>query len=114
MHKWNGSPIDTGHGQTPRVGDIMVPKDLWDIARDLFCCRILSEDPYAVHVGELSKESYKEAHKILSTAIKEFEVPKAPINTASIHMFQAQLSSTENEASGWQISCLRALRQTGL
>jgi len=114
MHKWNRSSIDTGRRQTSRVGDIMVPKDWRDIARDLFCCRILSEDPYAVDVGKLSKESYKEAHKILSTAIKEFEVPKAPINTASIHMFEALLSSTDNQAGGSQISCPTALRRTGL
>ena len=53
-----------------------MPKDWWDIARDLFFCRILSEDPYPVDVDKLSEESYKEAHEILSTAIKEFDVSK--------------------------------------
>jgi hypothetical protein len=84
MQKWNTSPIDTGRRQKRKVGDIGVPKDWLDIARDLFFCRILSEDPYPVDVDKLSEESYKEAHEILSAAIKEFDVSKAAIHTVSI------------------------------
>jgi len=70
-----------------KVGDVVVPNDWWDMARDLFFYRILSEDPYPVDVDKLSEESYKEAHKILSTAIKEFDLSKAAIHTVSIRMF---------------------------
>jgi hypothetical protein len=113
MQKQNRSPIDTGRQQQRKVGDIGVPKDWWDIARDLFLCRILSEDPYPVDVDKLSEESYKEAHEILSTAIKEFDVSKAAIHTVSIRMFQALFSSTDNQAWGSRISCPSALRRTG-
>jgi len=74
MQKWNMSPINTGRQQKRKVADIGVPEDWWDIARDLFFCRIFSEDPYPVDVDKLSEESYKEAHEILSVAIKEFDV----------------------------------------
>jgi hypothetical protein len=113
MQKRNRSPIDTRRRQKRKVGDIGVPKDWWDIARDLFFCRILSEDPYPVDVDKLSEESYKEAHEILSTAIKEFDVSKAAIHTVSIRMFQALFSSTDNQARGSPISCPSALRRTG-
>jgi hypothetical protein len=113
MQKQNRSPIDTGRWQKRKVGDIGVPKGWWDIARDLFFCRILSEDPYPVDVNKLSGESYKEAHEILSTAIKEFDVSKAAIHIVSIRMFQALFSSTDNQARGSPISCPRALRRTG-
>jgi hypothetical protein len=92
------------------VGDIGVPNDSWDIAQDVFFCRILSEDPYPVDVDKLSEESYKEAHEILSAAIKEFDVSKAAIHTVSIRMFQALLSSTDNQARGSPISCPSTLR----
>jgi len=74
MHKWIMSPIDTGHQQKRKVADIGVPEDWLDIARDLFFCRILSEDPYPVDVDKLSEESSKEAHEILSAAIMQFDV----------------------------------------
>jgi len=74
MQKWNRSPIDTGRRQKHEVGDIGVLTDLCDSAQDLFFCTILSEDPYPVDVDKLSKEFYKEAYEILSTAIKEFDV----------------------------------------
>jgi hypothetical protein len=109
MQERNRSPIDTGRRQKRKVGDIGVPKDWWDIPRDLFFCRILSEDPYPVDVDKLSEESYKEAHEILSTAIKEFDVSKAAIQTVSIRMFQALFSSTDNQAGGSPISCPSAL-----
>jgi hypothetical protein len=112
MQKRNTSPIDTGRRQKRKVGDIGVPKDWWDIARDLFFCRILSEDPYPVDVDKLSEESYKEAHEILSTAIQEFDVSKAAIHTVSIRIFQALFSSTDNQARGSPISCPSALRRT--
>jgi len=76
MQKRNRSPIDTGHRQKRKVGDIVVPKGWWDIARHLFFCRILCEDPYPVHVDKLSGDSNKEAHEILSTAIKVFDISK--------------------------------------
>jgi hypothetical protein len=113
MQKWNKSPIDTGHRQKREVGDIAVAEDWWDIARDLFFCRIFSEDPYPVDVDKLSEESYKEVHKIPSTAIKEFDVSNVAIHTLSICMFQALFSSTDNQACGSPISCPSALRQTG-
>jgi hypothetical protein len=109
MQKRNMSPIDTGHWQKRKVGDIGVPKDWWDIARDLFFCRILSEDSYPVDVDKLSEESYKEAHEIQSAAIKEFDVSKAAIHTVSIRMFQALLSSTDNQARGSPIGSRSAL-----
>jgi len=56
MQKQNRSPIDMGHRENCKVGDIGVPQDWWDIARDLFFCRILSEDPYPVNVDTLSKD----------------------------------------------------------
>jgi hypothetical protein len=96
MQKRNRSPIDTGHRQKRKVGDIGVSKDWWDIAREMFFCRILSEDPYPVDVDKLSEESYKEAQEILSMAIKGFDVSKAAIHTVSIRMFQALFSSTDN------------------
>jgi hypothetical protein len=96
-----------------KVGYIGVAKDWWDIARDLFFCRILSGDLYPVDVDKLSEESYKEAHGILSTAIKEFDVSKAAIHTVSIRMFQAVFSSTDNQARGSPISCTSALHRTG-
>jgi hypothetical protein len=98
MEKQNTSPIDTGRRQKRMVGDVGVPKDWWDIARDLFFCRILREVPYPVDVDKLSEESYKEAHDILSTAIKEFDPSKAAIHTVNIRMFQALFSSTDNQA----------------
>jgi hypothetical protein len=110
MQKRNMSPIDTCRRQMRKVGDIGVPKDWWDIARDLFVCRILTKDPYAVDVDTLSQESYKEAHDILSAAIKEFDVSKAAIHTVSICMFQALLRSTDNKARRSPISCPSALR----
>jgi hypothetical protein len=113
MEKQNTSPIDTGRQQQRKVGDIRVPKDWWDIARDLFFCRILSEVPYPVDVDKLSEESYKEAHEILSMAIKEFDVSKAAIHTVSIRLLLALFSSNDNQARGSPISCPSALRQTG-
>jgi hypothetical protein len=98
-------PIDTGHKQKPTVGEIEVAKDWWDIVRDQFFCRILTEEPYPVDVDKLSEESYKEAHEILSAAITEFDVSKAAIHTVSMRMVQALLSSTDNEARGSPISC---------
>jgi len=95
------------------LGDIGVPKDWWDIAQDLFFCRIFSKDPYPVDVDKLSEESYKEAHEILSMAIKEFDVSNAAIHTVSIRMFQALFSSTDNQARGSPISSPSALRRTG-
>jgi hypothetical protein len=91
-----------------------VPKDCSDIASDLFICTILSEDPYPLNIDKLSKESYKEAHELLSTAIKEFDVSKAAIHTVSIRMFQALFSSTDNQARRLPLSCLSALCQTAL
>jgi hypothetical protein len=95
------------------VGDIWVPKEWLDIALDRLFCRILSEDPYPVNVDKLSEESYKEAHEILITAIKEFDVSKAAIHTVSIDMFHALFSSTNNQARGLPISSPSALRRTG-
>jgi len=112
MQKRNWSLIDTGRRQKCMVGDIGVPKDVWDIAWDLVFCRILSKDPYTVDVDTLSEESYKEAHEILSTEIKEFDVSKAAIHTVSICLFQALLSNTDNQASGSPISCPSTLRGT--
>jgi hypothetical protein len=113
MQKRNTCPIDTGRRQKRMVGDIGVPKDWWDIARDLCFCTIVSEDPFPVEGDTLSEESYKEAQQILSAAIKVFDVSKAAIHTVSIRMFQALLSSTDNDARGSPISCLSALHQTG-
>jgi hypothetical protein len=113
MQKWNRSPIDTGRWQKRKVSAIWVQKDWWDIVQDLFFSRTLSEDHYPVDVDKLSEESYKEAHEILSTAIKEFDVSKAAIYTVSIPMFQALFSSTDNQARGSPISCPSALRRTG-
>jgi len=113
MQKRNRSPIDTGHWQKHKVADIRVPKDWWDITRDLILCRILSEDPYPVDVNKLSEENYKDAHEILSTAFKEFDVSKAAIHTVSIRMFQALFSSTDNRPRGSPISCRSALCRTG-
>jgi len=96
MQMQNRSPIDTGRRQKHKVGDIGVPKDWWDIAQDLFFCGILREDPYPVDVDKLSEKRYKEAHEILSTAFKEFDISKAAIHTESIRMFQALFSSTDN------------------
>jgi len=112
MQKRNRSPSNTDRRQKRKVGDIVVPKDWWDIAQDLFFGRILSEDPYPVDVDKLSEESYKEAQHILSMAIKEFDVSKVAIHTVSIHMFQALFNSTDNQARGSQISYPSALRQT--
>jgi hypothetical protein len=113
MQKQNRSPIDAGRRQKRQVGDIGVPKDWWDTARDLFFGRILSEDSYPVYVNKLSEESYLEAHEILSMAIKEFDNSKAAIHTVSIRMFQALFSSTDNQARGSPSSCRSALRRTG-
>jgi hypothetical protein len=110
MQKRNRSPLDTGHRQKRMVGDIGVSKDWWDIARELFFCTILSEDPYPVDVDKLSEESYKEADEILSTAIKKFDVSKAAIHTVSIRMFQALFSSTANQPCGSRITRPSALR----
>jgi hypothetical protein len=107
------SPIGTGRQQKRKVGDIEVRNDWWDIAQDQFCCRILSKDPYPVDVDKLSEESYKEAHDILSVAIKEFDVSNAAIHMVSIRMFEALLSGTDNQARASPISCPSALHQTG-
>ena len=114
MQKRNRSPINSGRWQKRKVGDIGVPKDWWDIAQDLFFCRILSEDPYPVDVDKLSEESYKEVHEILSAAIKEFDVSKVAIHTVRIRMFQAPFSSTDNQARKLLNSCPSALLRTGL
>jgi len=103
MQKWYMSPIDTGRWQKCKVGDIWVPKDWWNIAQDLLVCRILSNDPYAVDVYELSTESYKEADELLSVAIKEFDVSKPATHRGSFGMFQAVLGSTVNQAEGLTI-----------
>jgi hypothetical protein len=87
MQKRHRFPIDTGRRQKGKLGDIGVPIDWWDIAGDLFFCRILREDPYPVNVDKLSEKSNKEAHEILRMGIKEFDVSKAAIHTVSIHMF---------------------------
>jgi len=113
MQKQNRSPINTGHRQKRKVGDIGVPKAWWDIAQELFFCRILAEDPYPVDVDKLSEESFKEVHEILSTAINEFEVSKPAIHTVSIRMCQALFSSTDNQACRSPISCPSALYRTG-
>jgi len=110
MQKRNKSPIDTGRRQKRKVGGIGVPNNWWDITRDLFFCRILSQDPYPVDVDKLSEESYKEVHEILSMAIKEFDVSKAAIHTISICMFQALFSSTDNQACRSPIRCPSTLR----
>jgi len=62
MQKRNRSPIDAGHQQKHKVGDIAVPKDWWDFAWDVLICRIVNEDPDPVDVDKLSDESYKETH----------------------------------------------------
>jgi hypothetical protein len=95
------------------VGDIGEPKDWCDITQDLFFSRIRSEDPYQVDINTLAKESCKEAHEILSMAIKEFEISKAAIHAVSIHMFQALFSNTDNQAHRLPISCPSTLGQTG-
>jgi len=112
MQKQNRSPIDTGPQQKHKVADIGMPQDWWDIAPDQFFCRIPSEDPYWVNVDKMSEESYKEAHKIPSTAIKEFDISKAADHTASIRMFRALFSITGNQAHRSAISCQSTLRQT--
>jgi len=113
MQKWNLSPIDTGRQQKHMVGDIGVPTGWEDIAQDLFFCTIQSEDPYPDDVDKLSEESYEEVHDILSLVIKEFDISNAAIHMVSIRMFQALLSSTDNQARGSPIGCLSALRRTG-
>jgi hypothetical protein len=109
MQKRKRSPIDNGRRQMRTVGDVGVPKDWWDIARDLLFCRIDSKDPYPVDVDKLYEESFKTAHDILSTAIKEFDVSKAAIHTVSIYMFQALFSSTDNQARRSPNSCPSAI-----
>jgi len=113
MENQNRTPIVTGRWQKRKVGGIEIQNDWWDIARDLSFCIILGEDPYPVEVDKLSEESYKEAHEILSMAIKEFDVSKAAIHTVRIHMLQALFSRTDNYARTSPISCLSALCQTG-
>jgi hypothetical protein len=114
MQKRNRSPIDTCHRQKRKVGNIGVSKDWWEIARDLFFCRILSDEPYPVNVDKLSEETYKEAHEIQSTAIKVFDVSKAAIHTVSIRIVQALFSSTDNQAHVSPISYPSAVHRTGL
>ena len=111
MHKRNRSLIDTGRWHKRKVGDGGVPKDSWDIAQDLFLCRIPPKDPYPVVVDKPSKDGYKEAREILSTAVKEFHISQGAIHTVRIRMFQAQFSSTEDQARGLPISCPSALRR---
>jgi len=113
MQKWNMSPIGNGHQQKRQVVDIGVPNDWWDIARDLFFCRILYNDPYPVGVNKLSKESINKAHEIRSAAIKMIDFSKSAIDMQSIHMFQALLSSTDNQASRLPISCPGTRCKTG-
>jgi hypothetical protein len=98
MQKWNRSPIDTGLWQKCKMGDIRVPKDWWDISRDLLCCTILNEGPDTVYVDKLSEESSKKVYNILSTAIKKFDISTAAIHTVSIRIFQALFSTTDNRA----------------
>jgi hypothetical protein len=105
MQKQNWSHIETGRGQKRKAGYIGVPKDRWDIAQDLFICSILSKDPNPVDIDKLSEESYKDVHKILSMAIKEFDVSTAAIHTVCIHRFQGLFSSTDNHARKSPISC---------
>jgi hypothetical protein len=107
--KWNRYSIDTGRRQKRKVVDIRVRNDWWDIAQDVFFCRILKEDPYPVDVDKVSEDSYKEAYEILSMAVWESDVSKASMHTVSNRMFQALFSSTDNQACRWPISCLRAL-----
>ena len=113
MQKRNMSPFDTRRRQKRKVGDIGVSKDWWDITWDLFFGRSLSKAPCPVDVDNLSKESYKEAHEILSAAIKEFDISNAAIHMVSIRMIQALLSSTDSQTRGSPISCLSAVRCTG-
>jgi len=95
-----------------RVGEIGVQKNWWDIALDVFYCRIYGEDSYPVDVDRLSEERYKEVNEIVSMAIKKFDVSKAVIYTLSISMFQALFSSTDNQACELPISWPRGLRWT--
>jgi hypothetical protein len=113
MQKQNRSPIDTGCRQHRKVGDIGVPKDWCDIAQDQFFCRILSEGPNPVNADKLSEESYKEAHDILSMAIKQFDISKVAIHRVCILMFQALFGSTHNQSRGALVSCPSTLQQTG-
>ena len=112
MQTRNMSPINTGLRQMHKVGDIRVPNVWWDIAQDRFFCSMPREDPYPVDVDKLSKDSYKQGHQILSTAVKEFDISKAAIHMVSIRMFQGLLSSTDTQPPGSPISCLSILHRT--
>jgi len=84
-------------GKKRKVGHIGVAKDWWDTFRNVFLGEILDEDPKPVNVNKRSEENYKEVHQILSTAIYQFDILKAAIQTVSIRMFQALFSSTYNQ-----------------
>jgi len=112
MQMWDRSPIDSRRWQKCKVGHIGARNDLWDIAWDLFCLRILSKDLNPVDDDKLSKDRYIEAYHILRTVIKEFDFSKAAIHTVSIRMIQALFSSTDNEARELPMSSPSSIRQT--
>ena len=57
MEKRNRSPLEIGLLAKHRVGDIGVPTDWWDIARDPFFGSTVSDDLYSVDVDKQIEET---------------------------------------------------------
>jgi len=57
MEKRNRSPLEIGLLAKHRVGDIGVPTDWWDIARDPFFGSTVSDDLYSVDVDKQFEET---------------------------------------------------------
>ncbi|KAF8537188.1 hypothetical protein BDD12DRAFT_807159 [Trichophaea hybrida] len=84
LQKCDQSPVDIGRRLKRKVGDIGVSKVWWDVAHDIFLCRILSEDPYPTDVDKLSAESFKRECSYLNEALQ------GDISTAAIHTSAAR------------------------
>ncbi|KAF8541876.1 hypothetical protein BDD12DRAFT_803348 [Trichophaea hybrida] len=84
LPKLDRSPVDIGCRLKRKIGDIGVSKVWWDVACDIFFCRILTKDPYPTDVDNLSAESFERACSYLKEALY------GDMSTVAIHTSAAQ------------------------
>jgi len=97
-----------------QIGYIWVRNNLFQIACDLYIRQILWQDPYAVDVDTLCEEYYNIVYNNLSTAIKGFDISKAAFPRVSVYLFEALLSSTDNQARESPNSCQCVLHRSAM
>ncbi|KAF8535101.1 hypothetical protein BDD12DRAFT_808838 [Trichophaea hybrida] len=79
LQKQVWSPVDIGRRLKCEVGNIGVLQVRWDVARDIFFCRILTEDPYPTNMDKLSAERFERVCSYLKEALQ------SDIFTTAIH-----------------------------